>query len=122
MTGGRMTDPFDPEKQAVVREAEETTSVRLLGSPPVLLWAVASLAISAVLLLAGGIFLNVLGYVFACLVPFTLVALYRRTSTQRMAISGVVPPAWVRSASSVIIGVGFGLALAHAWMIASGIA
>jgi hypothetical protein len=117
-----MTDLFDSEYEEVTETAEESASTRLLGSPSTLLWAAASLVISLLLLLTGGIALHLLGYIFACLIPFTLVALFRRSSIQRMAISGIAPPEWTKVVSIAIIVTGFFLALVHAWFIASGIA
>lgn len=117
-----MSDLFESEYEEAPSPKEETAAIRLLGNPSVLLWAGISLVVSAILLFTGGLLLNVLGYLFACLAPFTLVALFRRNSIQRMVITGVATPAWTRQVSVGIIVAGFVLAILHAWSIASGLA
>lgn len=117
-----MSDVFGSDHEDAPAPQEETSATRLLGNPAILLWAGISLMVSALLLFTGGVLLHVLGYLFACLVPFTLVALFRRNSIQRTALSGVATPAWTRQVGVGIIVAGFILAILHAWSIASGLA
>lgn len=102
--------------------AEETSEMRWLGTPRALFVAIGSLVIGVLLLPSSGVPLHLVGYSFSCLVPFTLVALFRRVSIRRMAALGVASPGWAKPAGTAIIVLGFALAVLHAWSIAVEIA
>lgn len=97
------------------RSAEE----EIARSSNWLLIAAAAAVAVGLLALAGGIALNLLGYVASSLAAFTLVALFRRRSIRRSALIGISPSRSVNLISLSLLAVGFGLSLVHAWLIAS---
>ena len=93
-----------------------------LANKTTLLLATLFILVGAMLLFTQGIAPHLLGYLFASLLPFTLVALFRRFSLRRLAGSGIAPNRWTRPACTVIILCGFAVAILHAWAIAVEIA
>lgn len=89
-----------------------------LADPRVLFVAAACVVLGALLAAAPGVGWHVVGYALACLVTFTLVALFRRYSTQKMAAEGIVAPAWTKWFSIALLIVGFVAAIINAWAIA----
>jgi hypothetical protein len=68
--------------------------------------------------LGPGVAINVIGYVLASLVAFTLVALFRRNSVRRMAQHGVVTPQSTQLLGLLILVTGLVVAAFHAYRIA----
>jgi hypothetical protein len=84
-----------------------------------MLWAaVAAVAVGAAAL-AGGIVAHFLGYAFASLVAFTLVAFFRRAAVDRQTKSGVVVPNWMNLTAVGVLVAGFAVAIGQALFIAS---
>lgn len=102
----------------VERHDTKVGTASRLGDPKVLFAAAAFVVLGAILAAAPGIGFHIFGYVFACLVTFTLVALFRRYSVQRAATEGVVAPGWTHWFSIGLLVVGFAVAILNAWAIA----
>jgi hypothetical protein len=86
-------------------------------------WMVAaagvSVAVSILLFVSvDNVALQVVGYVLACLVPFTLIALYRRSATRRMFAVGIGQSTTVNAAGGAILVAGLLSTIGHAWFIA----
>ncbi len=94
----------------------------LLGRLPGARWtlwaAVGSVALGFAALF-GGIAAHVVGYALASLMAFTLVALFRRGAVERQVSAGVVVPHWMNMVAVAVLVVGFVVAVAQAWSIAS---
>lgn len=88
-------------------------------SPNWLLLAAAGAVAVGALALAGGIAMNLFGYVASSLATFTLVALFRRRAVQRSAALGISAPRNLNLAALALLAIGFALSLVHAWLIAS---
>jgi len=90
------------------------------GSPTWMLWiAVASLVVSALLLALGpGLVVNLIGYLLASVVCFSLVALFRRASFARLVSIGIGLSRPTGSATVAIIVTGLFLVCIHAYLIA----
>ena len=114
-----MTEFEDIDTQQQTGSAEESLEMRWLGRPRSLFIAAGSLALGFLLLIAGGVPLHAFGYLFSCLIPFTLVALFRRVSMRRMAALGVASPTWAKPLGTAIIVFGFVLAVLNAWFFAA---
>jgi hypothetical protein len=121
-TGSGMTEFKENNIERDTGAVGDSLEMRWLGTPRALFIAIGSLGIAVALLLTGGIPLHAIGYAFSCLIPFTLVALFRRMSLRRMAALGVASPAWAKPLGTAIIVLGFVLAVLHAWSIAADIA
>lgn len=99
-------------------KADGKAGSKLLADPKVLFVAAACVAFGAVMAVAPGAGFHLLGYVFACLVTFTLVTFFRRFSVEKAATEGVVPPSWTRWFSIALLVVGFAVAILNAWAVA----
>ena len=92
------------------------------GGPKGANWLVGA-AVGCVLLsalaLAGGILLHFLGYVLASLLAFSLIALFRRRSSERSLTLGIGVPHWVKLTAAGVLFAGFAVSIAHSWFIAS---
>jgi hypothetical protein len=97
----------------------EAASGRGAGSATWLLGAAAAAVLLSLLALRGGIALHFLGYAFASLLAFSLVALFRRKSLERTAKAGLGMPHWLNLAAFGVIVAGFGVSIVHSWFIAS---
>jgi hypothetical protein len=88
------------------------------GSPtwPLLL-AGGGLLVAAVTL-AGGVGLQVIGYLSASLLLFTAVAWFRRISLERAVNHGLGTSSRLNAVALTMLVGGFALALVHAWKIA----
>jgi len=82
-----------------------------------LMLAALGLLISAVTL-AGGVGLQILGYLCGSLLVFTAVAWFRRGSLERAARHGLSPSPSLNAIALLMLVTGFALALVHAWKIA----
>jgi hypothetical protein len=85
-------------------------------------WLVGA-AVGCVLLgalaLAGGILFHFLGYALASLLAFSLIALFRRRSSERSLTQGIGVPRWVRLVAVGALLAGFAISIIHSWFIAS---
>lgn len=97
----------------------DAAEVRGPSSATWMLWAAAAAVLLGALALFGGILAHFLGYALGSLLAFTLVALFRRRSVERSASAGVGVPHWVNLVAVAVLVVGFGVAIAQSWFIAS---
>jgi hypothetical protein len=97
---------------------EEPLATRLAA--PVVVLAAAALAVALGLALAfvAGPLAHVLGYLFASVLAFTLVAIYRRGALERVFDEGVAPSRSHSMAAVAILAAGFVVAALQAWLIA----
>jgi len=90
-----------------------------IGSPA---WALAVAALSVAVGLAahwlGTLPAHVVGYALDSLLPFTLVAWYRRRSLERLIVVGLPPSRQANTFAWLILLAGFACAVLHAWSIA----
>lgn len=98
--------------EALVADSGPQNTNRLLA-------AAAGCILLSALALAGGVAVHILGYVLASLLAFTLIALFRRRSSERSLTAGIGVPHWIKRAAAGILVAGFLLSVAHAWFIAS---
>lgn len=97
-------------------------STKAKGGMPRADWLLAAAAAAVLfgfLALSGGLFLHFVGYALASLLAFTLVAMFRRQSLEQSVKAGIGIPRWMNLAAWALLFVGFAVAVAHSWFIAS---
>lgn len=92
---------------------------RVSSSATWMVWAASGAVVLGALALFGGIIAHFLGYALASLLAFTLIALFRRRSVEVSASAGVGVPHWINVIAVCVLVVGFGVAIAQSWVIAS---
>jgi hypothetical protein len=92
---------------------------RSVASPTWLL-VVASLAVVCGFgaLALDGVLAHVIGYALASLLPFTIVAMFRRQSVERLMVVGLPPSREANTGAVLILVIGFLCSVLHAWFIA----
>ena len=102
-----------------VGTAHEAAAEATSGSPAWLLGVAAlSVAIGLAAHMLGSLPAHVVGYALDSLIPFTLVAWYRRRSLERLIVAGLPPSRQANTFAWLILIAGFACALLHAWAIA----
>lgn len=97
---------------------ESTASASFAAGPVLPLLAGAALAVSAVLLIPGGVIGHYAGYVCASVISFTAIAINRRAivgTTARVDRASSRAGAVI---SAILLLIGFALAIGQAWFIA----
>ena len=90
------------------------------GSPDWMLWAAGgALAVGALLLASGLVGLYFVGYLLSAPVAFTLVALFRRRTLERVVRVGIAPSPRANAVGLAILVAGFVVAIVHAIFIGS---
>lgn len=89
------------------------------GDPSIWCFAAAAAVFLGAVALSGGILVHVIGYAFASLVAFTLIAIFRRRSLERVVKEGVGVPHWVNLVAAGVLVVGLVVSVAQSWLIAS---
>lgn len=112
-----MTFQFDPVHDAGTAGGLEADTA--IGSHAWLL-AVAAVSVAAGLAahLLGSLLGHAVGYALDSLIPFTLVAVFRRRSLERLIVVGLPPSRQTNTFAWLILIVGFACAVLHAWAIA----
>lgn len=113
-----MTDPSLSWLQEGTEQVPPSAPDAAAGAP---IWPLALAAaglLLAAITLAGGVGLQILGYLSASLLLFTAVAWFRRSSLERAAKHGVSTSSSLNAVALLMLVAGFSLALVHAWKIA----
>ena len=113
-------DEYDDPGPRTFERIEETGDGEDAGSRIWYLWlaGVAMVLSIAAFALGPGVAVNLVGYVLASLVAFTLVALFRRNSVRRMAQRGIITAQSTQLLGLLILVLGVVVAAFHAYQIA----
>jgi len=107
-------DPLPGVGTAYEADAESASA-----SPTWLLGVAAlSVALGLAAHMLGSLPAHFVGYALDSLIPFTLVAWYRRRSLERLVVAGLPPSRQANTLALLILFAGFACALLHAWAIA----
>jgi hypothetical protein len=97
----------------------DEAGARSSSSATWMVWVAGAAVVLSALALFGGILAHFLGYALASLLAFTLIALFRRRSVEISANAGVGVPRWINFTAVSVLIVGFLVAIAQSWVIAS---
>jgi uncharacterized membrane protein YdjX (TVP38/TMEM64 family) len=113
-------DEYDDPYPASYGRIEDTSGGEDPGSRVWYLWLAAGATVvsGATFALGLGVAINLVGYVLASLVAFTLVALFRRNSVRRLVQHGVVTAQGTQLVGLLILVLGLVVAALHAYRIA----
>lgn len=86
------------------------------------IWCLRGAAVAVILgalALSGGIVLHFVGYALASLLAFTLIAMFRRRSLERVLREGIAVSHRVNVFAVCVLVVGFVVSVLQSWLIAS---